>query len=131
MTIPRNVGQVPLFYNKLEPGRTRKIYRSPVDPLFPFGYGLSYTTFDFKNLQVEKTTISVGEKTTLSVDVTNTGEVAGEEVVQLYIHALNSKRVRPVKELRGFQRIALDPGKPRLSVLKSGKNNWSIGMKIG
>ncbi len=121
VTIPRNVGQVPLFYNKLEPGRTRKIYRSPVDPLFPFGYGLSYTTFDFKNLQVEKTTISVGEKTTLSVDVTNTGKVTGEEVVQLYIHALNSKRVRPSKELRGFQRIALDPGETKTVRFEIGK----------
>ncbi len=109
VTVPRNVGQVPLFYNKLEPGRPRKIYRSSPEPLFRFGFGLSYTTFKIGNMRLEKDTISPGEKTVLTVDVTNTGKIGGDEVVQLYIRAVSSSRVRPGKQLRGFQRIHLDP----------------------
>ena len=102
VTIPRNVGQVPLFYNKLETGRPRKIYRSSIEPLYPFGFGLSYTSFKLDNLKLEKKEIGPDEETTLSVDITNTGMVDGDEVVQLYIRAWNSKRVRPKKGAKGF-----------------------------
>jgi len=113
VSMPRNVGQVPLFYNKLETGRSRNIYRSSHEPLFPFGYGLSYTTFEINNLQLEKETIATDENTVLSVDITNTGQMTGEEVVQLYIRALYTGRVRPDKELRGFQRVHLEPGETK------------------
>ncbi len=110
VTVPANVGQLPLFYNKLEPGRPRRIYRSSAEPLYPFGYGLSYTTFEIGNLHLEKDTITANSTTKLIFNIQNTGKLAGEEVLQLYIRALNTTRVRPVKELRGFKRIYLDPG---------------------
>ena len=121
VTVPRNAGQVPLFYNKLETGRPRKIYRSSVEPLFPFGYGLSFTSFKFDNLKLEKDSIASEEKTLLSVNITNTGMVAGDEVVQLYIRARYSDRVRPEKELRGFQRINLNPGEIKTVYFEIGK----------
>jgi beta-glucosidase len=121
VTVPRNVGQVPLFYNKLETGRPRRIYRSSIEPLFPFGYGLSYTSFKLDNLLLGKDNIASDEKTVLSVDITNTGEVAGDEVVQLYIRACYNKHVRPKKELRGFQRIYLNPGQKKTVCFEIGK----------
>lgn len=133
VTVPRNVGQVPLFYNKLEPGRPRKIYRSSPEPLFRFGFGLSYTTFKISNISLGKDTISPDEKTVLSADVTNTGKTAGDEVVQLYIRAINSSRVRPVKEMRGFQRIHLDPGQVTKVSFEIGKKQleyWNGDWKV-
>jgi beta-glucosidase len=82
-----------------------------VEPLFPFGHGLSYTTFAYSNLRLNRKKITSDETTTLSVEVTNTGERTGDEVVQFYIHDLLSERVaRPVKLLKGFQRITLQSG---------------------
>jgi beta-glucosidase len=81
-----------------------------VSPLYPFGFGLSYTTFSFGPPRLEQTTIGRDGKTQVVVDVTNTGERAGDEVVQLYIRDLVSSTTRPVKELKGFQRISLRPG---------------------
>ncbi len=85
--------------------------RMPV--LYPFGYGLSYTTFAYDNLKADKTKLSVGEEMTISVDVTNTGDVAGKEVVQLYIAVKSCEVLRPVKELRGFDKVALEPGETK------------------
>ena len=79
-------------------------------PLYPFGYGLSYTTFAFTNLTVSAAQVKVGARVTVSVDVTNTGEVAGDEVAQLYIHQQFGTDTRPMRELKGFQRITLQPG---------------------
>lgn len=133
VTIPRNVGQVPLFYNKLETGRPRRIYRSSPEPLYPFGYGLSYTTFKIDNLKLEKDNITADEKTLLSVNITNTGKVAGDEVVQLYIHALYTELARPKKELRGFQRVNLNPCEMKTLYFEIGEkqleywnDNWVV-----
>jgi beta-glucosidase len=109
ITIPRSVGQLPMYYN-YRPSARRGYLFDEVSPLYPFGFGLSYTSFSFGPPRLEQTTIGRDGKTRVVVDVTNTGERAGDEVVQLYIRDLVSSTTRPVKELKGFQRIALQPG---------------------
>lgn len=81
--------------------------------LFPFGFGLSYTTFSYDNLKVDSDSMTIDGKITLSVDVSNHGEIAGEEVVQLYIRDLVASIVRPTKELKGFEKILLDAGETK------------------
>jgi beta-glucosidase len=109
ITFPRSVGQLPAFYDH-KPSRNRTYIFTSRAPLFPFGFGLSYTSFRFENLRVEPAEIALGQSTTVRVDVTNTGDREGDEVPQLYIHQLVSTVTRPVKELRGFQRLHLKPG---------------------
>jgi beta-glucosidase len=106
------VGHVPAYYNHKPSARRGYLFES-VDPLFPFGFGLSYTTFSMGNLRLERSEIGTSESTRVFVDVTNTGNVAGDEVVQLYIRDLVSSVTRPVKELKGFQRVSLAPGETR------------------
>ena len=121
VTVPRAVGQVPIYYNHMNTGRppeaqnryTSKYYDLPWTPLFPFGYGLSYTTFKIANLQLSAPRIAATGKLTVSVEVENTGRRAGDEVVQLYIRDLVASMTRPVKELKGFQRVSLQPGEKR------------------
>jgi beta-glucosidase len=121
VTFPRTVGQVPIYYNHMNTGRppeaenryTSKYYDQPWTPLYPFGYGLSYTTFKISNLQVSAPHISANGKVTVTVDVENTGRRAGDEVVQLYIRDLVATMTRPVKELKGFQRLSLQPGEKK------------------
>ncbi|WP_303318331.1 glycoside hydrolase family 3 N-terminal domain-containing protein [Flavivirga abyssicola] len=130
ITFPRNAGQTPLFYNKLETGRPRNIYKSDPTPLYAFGYGLSYTNFEIGTPKLEKQTISADGKTTVSVSVKNTGDYPGEEVVQLYVRDLTSERVRPAKELRNFKRVYLKPGETKTVTLKIGKQQleyWNDG----
>jgi beta-glucosidase len=98
-----------VYYGR-KPTSFRPYLDSTRDPLFAFGHGLSYTTFKLENLQVAPTTIDPTGQATVSVDVVNTGQRAGDEVVQLYIRDRVSSVTRPVKELRGFQRLALEPG---------------------
>ncbi len=112
VTIPRSVGQLPMFYN-YKPTARRGYLFSSTEPLFPFGYGLSYTTFAFENLRLERPKIAIGESARVLVDVTNTGDRAGDEVVQLYIRDEVSSVTRPVKELKGFSRVTLEPGETR------------------
>ncbi|MCS6803619.1 MAG: glycoside hydrolase family 3 N-terminal domain-containing protein [Acidobacteriota bacterium] len=121
VTFPRHVGQVPLYYNHKNTGRppdvnnkyTSKYLDAPWTPLFPFGYGLSYTTFALSNLQLSHQRIPTNGRLTVSVDVQNTGQRAGDEVVQLYIRDVVASVTRPVRELKGFQRITLQPGETR------------------
>ena len=122
VTMPRNVGQIPIYYNHLNTGRpnpqwftkfTSNYLDVPNDPLFPFGYGLSYTTFDYSNLTLSGTTMTASGNITASVTVTNTGAVEGTEVVQLYIRDMVGSIARPVQELKGFERISLKPGESR------------------
>lgn len=121
VTVPRAVGQVPIYYNHLNTGRppeapnryTSKYYDLPWTPLFPFGYGLSYTTFKIGKPQLSAPRINANGKLTVSVEVENTGRRAGDEVVQLYIRDLVATMTRPVKELKGFQRVSLQPGEKR------------------
>ncbi|HEU4835588.1 MAG TPA: glycoside hydrolase family 3 N-terminal domain-containing protein [Pyrinomonadaceae bacterium] len=121
VTVPRTVGQVPIYYNHMNTGRppeaqnryTSKYYDAPWTPLFPFGFGLSYTTFKISSLQLSAPRIPANGKLTVSVEVENTGRRAGDEVVQLYIRDLVATMTRPVKELKGFQRVSLQPGEKR------------------
>jgi beta-glucosidase len=121
MTFPRSVGQVPVFYNYKNTGRpydpNSKWNSRYIDivntPLYPFGFGLSYTTFTYSAPKCNIPIFKPGEKITITVTVTNSGKIAGEEVVQLYIRDLVGSVTRPVKELRGFEKIMLKPGETR------------------
>ncbi len=125
MTFPRNVGQVPIYYNHKNTGRPLSLektqkgefekFRSnyldvPNTPLFPFGYGLSYSSFEYSNFNLSSKILSKGKKIIVSVDVKNTGNCDGKEVVQLYIRDLVGSITRPVKELKGFQKVAITKG---------------------
>ncbi len=118
VTFPRNVGQIPLYYNMKNTGRpmkpedpyTTRYLDCPNTPLLPFGYGLSYTTFAYNNLKIENEVVTIPGIVNVSAEITNTGETAGHEVVQLYIRDLAGSVTRPVKELKGFKRIYLKPG---------------------
>jgi beta-glucosidase len=109
ITFPRSVGQLPDYYDH-KPSRNRSYLLTNSRPLFPFGYGLSYTTFRFESLRVEPAEIGTGGTATVRVDVTNTGIREGDEVAQMYIHQQVSQVTRPVMELRGFRRVSLKPG---------------------
>jgi beta-glucosidase len=128
MTVPRNTGQIPIFYNTKRVSRpldntryTSKYIDSPIEPLYPFGYGLSYTEFSYSPITLSTESISFDEVLTASVTVTNSGERFGEEVVQLYIQDMVGSVVRPVKELKGFEKISLKPG-------QSQKVTFTIGV---
>jgi len=112
ITIPRSVGQVPAYYNH-KPSAKRGYLFTSKEPLFPFGHGLSYTTFEYERLRLLQGKIAPKGTATVSVDVSNTGKVAGDEVVQMYIRDLVSSVTRPVKELKGFRRITLEPGQTK------------------
>ncbi len=109
ISFPRSAGHIPCFYN-YKPSARRGYLFDDVTPLFPFGFGLSYTSFKFHNLRLAKDSIRVNESTTVLVDVTNTGSREGDEVVQMYVRDVVSSVTRPVKELRGFRRVHLLPG---------------------
>jgi beta-glucosidase len=110
VTYPRNVGQVPAFYNTLIPGRPRMMWGTQEGATYPFGHGISYTQFKYGELKLSKPTMTAGETITVEVEITNTGEVAGDEIVQLYLRDDVSSLARPIKELKGFKRISLQPG---------------------
>jgi beta-glucosidase len=125
MSFPRNVGQLPIYYNHKNTGRP---YLGPTDPeqkyksqytdvgnspLYPFGFGLSYTTFEYSNMKISSDKIKFGEKLKISVEVKNTGNYEGQEVVQLYIRDLVGSVTRPVKELKGFEKINLKKGESK------------------
>ncbi len=113
ITVPRSVGQLPDYYYQ-KPSAKREYLGASTQPLFPFGWGLSYSTFKYATPQAVPDTIGVLGRSTVSVAVTNTGSVRGDEVVQLYIRQEVSSVTRPVKELRGFRRIALNPGETKV-----------------
>jgi len=124
ITFPRNVGQIPIFYNVKNTGRpyekdgSEQRYRSryldvPNSPLYPFGYGLSYTTFSYSDLTINKNEFEFNEKIEISVTVTNTGNYDGEEIVQLYIQDLVGSVTRPIKELKRFKKIKIEKGKSK------------------
>jgi len=119
-TFPRSVGQIPLYYNHKNTGRptgsdkyTSKYIDLPVTPLFPFGHGLSYTTFGYSDLRLSTPSITPAGTLRVSVTVTNTGTREGAEVVQLYVHDEVASVTRPVRALAGFRRISLKPGEAR------------------
>jgi beta-glucosidase len=109
VSFPRTVGQLPIYYNYKPTAKRGYLYTS-AEPLYPFGYGLSYTTFEYSNLKVSPAQIGPGGRAQVTVTVTNTGRRAGEEVVELYVRDEVSSVTRPVKELKDFRRVALSPG---------------------
>jgi beta-glucosidase len=121
VTFPRTVGQVPIYYNHKNTGRpgdlkdhyTSKYLDLPLTPLYPFGYGLSYTTFEYNDLNLSKNKITAEDSIFVSVKVENTGKYDGEEVVQLYVQDLVGSVTRPVKELKGFEKIMLKSGEEK------------------
>jgi beta-glucosidase len=121
VSFPRTVGQLPLYYNHKNTGRppreneryTSKYIDVPWTPLYPFGHGLSYTTFDYAGVRLSAARIQPADSLIVSVDVRNTGTRAGDEVVQLYVRDDVASVTRPVRELRGFERITLGPGETR------------------
>ena len=112
ITIPRSVGQLPVYYN-CKPTQTGGYVFEDSSPLYPFGYGLSYTTFRYSNLRLLKESITSTESTKVVVDVTNEGKRKGVEIVQLYIRDEVSSATRPIKELKDFKRVELEPGETR------------------
>jgi beta-glucosidase len=120
-TFPRTVGQIPIYYNHKNTGRpfdaklhySSKYIDVPWTPLYPFGYGLSYTKFEYSNIKLSDDKVKMGEPVTVTVDVKNTGDRSGEEIVQLYIRDLVASATRPVRELKGFEKISLKPGEKK------------------
>ncbi len=133
VTFPRSVGQIPIYYNHKNTGRPSRPetdkdrYKSkyvdlPDSPLYPFGYGLSYTTFEYSDLKLSKTEIGKSETLTVSVTVKNTGKRKGVETAQLYVRQLVGTFTRPVRELKGFQKVELDAGEAKTIAFKLGKD---------
>jgi beta-glucosidase len=117
---PRVAGAEPLYYNhnlthepEDKPSFTSRYWDINSKPLYPFGYGLSYSAFKFANLQLSKTSMHTSDTTEVSVNVTNTSSVAGDAVAQIYIHQRYGSASRPVRQLKGFERIALQPGETK------------------
>jgi beta-glucosidase len=136
VTWMRNAGQIPIYYSHnltQDPSKQGERYwNEESTPLYPFGYGLSYTTFAFSNMKLSKTEIKTGEMLEVSVDVKNTGKRTGDEVAQLYIHQQSGSASRPVRELKGFERITLASGETKTVRFKLGKKEleyWSAAEK--
>jgi len=139
VTWPRSAGQIPIYYahnNTKEPEIARdfksRYFDFPSSPLYPFGYGLSYSTFKFSNLRVSKPELKPGESTEVLVDVENTGRRTGDEVTQLYIHQRYGGASRPVRELKGFERLTLAAGEKKTVRFTLGKAEliyWSAATK--
>ncbi|MCW3106586.1 MAG: glycosyl hydrolase [Segetibacter sp.] len=124
MAFPQNVGQIPIYYNHKNTGRPQPLgmpaqkFKSNYldvsnDPLFPFGYGLSYTTFSYGSLRLNKTSMKPNETLQVKLQVTNTGRFDGEEVVQLYLRDIYASVAQPVKKLKAFQKILLKAGETK------------------
>ncbi|MDC0435456.1 glycoside hydrolase family 3 C-terminal domain-containing protein, partial [bacterium] len=121
VSFPRSVGQIPVYYNYRRTGRphsesnhyTTGYIDSPFTPLYPFGYGLSYSDFEYSDIQLSSTTIDAHSQVIVSALITNRSDLAGTEIVQLYIHDPLATVTRPVRELKGFERITLPAGESR------------------
>jgi beta-glucosidase len=146
MTFPKSVGQIPIYYSMKNTGRpmdannkyTSKYLDESNDPLYPFGYGLSYTKFSYGDVSLNKNVISDKDQIKVTCTVTNSGKTAGEEVVQLYVRDLIGSVTRPVRELKGFQKIQLQPGESRevsftisMAALSFYKRDMSFGTEPG
>jgi len=139
ITWPRSSGQIPIYYSRnltqepeSKPGFKSRYWDIPTSSLYPFGYGLSYTTFSYSNVRVSKATAKLGESVEVTVDVENTGRRPGEEVAQLYIHQRSGSASRPVRELKGFERVVLAPGEKKTVRFTLGKTEltyWSSAHK--
>lgn len=136
MSFPRNVGQLPIYYNMDTTGRplteenkqfkyVSKYLDVENSPLYPFGYGLSYTEFSYSNLKVSKTEFSINETLRVSIDVTNIGDRSGSEIVQLYIRDQVAEVVRPIKELKKFQKISLEKEETKTVIFELNEKDLS------
>ncbi|MGG1942893.1 glycoside hydrolase family 3 N-terminal domain-containing protein [Paenibacillus polymyxa] len=121
LSIPKHVGQLPVYYNGKR-SRGKRYLEDDAEPRYPFGYGLSYTTFSYERLTLSANSIRAGESVTVTVDVTNTGDREGAEVVQLYISDTVSSVTRPIRELKGFCKLVLQPGETRTVVFVVGSD---------
>ena len=131
VSIARSVGQLPIYYNR-KPSSRRGYLFDRTEPLYPFGYGLSYTTFSLSAPRLAQATIRNGENATVSVDVANTGSRRGDEVVQLYVHDDQATVTRPLIELKRFRRVSLDPGQKVTVTFELTPNDlslWNMDMK--
>ncbi len=130
ISFPRSVGHIPAYYNH-KPNDRRGYLFDDVNPLYPFGFGLSYTSFLYTDLKLQKSIIAAGESTSVSVLVTNTGKTGGNEIIQMYIKDCCSSVTRPVKELKGFKKIFLNPGETKEIDIKISPEElafWDINM---
>jgi beta-glucosidase len=113
----RNAAQSPMIYSHLTThsaaGVNKRYWNESNEPVYPFGYGLSYASFTYSNIAVDRTTVAPGESINVTADIANSGTRAGDEVVQLYVHQQTGASARPVRELKGFQRVNLKPGETR------------------
>jgi len=133
-TFPRTTGQIPIYYNHRNTGRpgdsaakyTSKYLDLPLTPLFPFGFGLSYTTFEYTRLRLSSPRIGAGDSLEVAVDLRNTGDRAGEEVVQLYVRDDVASVAQPVRALKAFRRVALRPGETRTVTFKLGPSSFAL-----
>ena len=134
MSFPVNVGQVPISYNELPTGRpfdpnnkfTSRYLDAPNAPLYPFGYGLSYTTFSLSNLHLSSSRVSANGPLTVTADIANTGQVAGDDVVQLYLHESDTTLLQPVRKLEGFKRVSLQPGQSETVKFTLNRQNFGF-----
>jgi beta-glucosidase len=146
VTFARHVGQIPVYYNHKNTGRppdpgdqadprkggnnTSRYLDLPSLPLFPFGHGLSYTTFSYDNLRLSQQQIRTGGSVKIQIDVTNTGSRAADEVVQVYLHRNVASVTPPVKQLRSFRRIELQPGERRTVTFEVGSDERDLGVPV-
>lgn len=131
VTVARNVGQLPFFYNHKPTARRGYLFDDKAQ-LFPFGYGLSYTSFTIGAPQLSASSIAAGQPVTVTVDVTNSGKRSGDEVVQVYVRDSVSSVTRPVKELKGFQRVTLNAGEVKrvsITLPPAAFEMWNGAMK--
>ena len=135
-TWPRHVGHIPMIYSHLRThqpeNQDKRYWDESSTPLYPFGHGLSYASFAYENLELSGDSIAVGASARLSVDVTNTSDVTADEVVQLYIHQRHGTSSRPVRELKGFERISLEAGQTRAVTFDLGPDQlryWSAATR--
>src|SRR5689334_11182040 len=134
MTFPRDVGQIPISYNELPTGRpadpnnkyTSKYLDVPNTPQYPFGYGLSYTTFNVGSPHLSSSSVSPNGQLTVTVPVTNSGSEAGTDVVQLYLHQDFTSLLQPVRKLEGFQRVTLNPGQTKTATFTLNRSNFGF-----
>jgi len=136
ITFPRTEGQIPIYYNHFNTGRpahgdndvnyTSAYIDLPNSPKFAFGHGLSYTDFKYSNLKFSKKSMHNNENITVTFDLQNTGKYAGEEVAQFYLRDLVSQPVRPIKELKGFEKVTLQPGETKTITFTIDKQKLSF-----
>ena len=113
ITFPKSVGQLPMYYNHKPSAQFANYVSQDILPLYPFGYGLSYTNFSYSNIQLSSDKMKANGRVTVTVDITNTGNRRGDEIAQLYIHQKVASVTRPVMELKGFERFSLEAGESK------------------